>query len=225
MFMEQITEYRNCTNEIRNCTNKIKETPYYWVGMWVKNNIFSYANSFEDSIAQGQYDSKMWMCNELKKINLEMYYPLHIDIVGSWFGFPLIEMISKIFKIKQIDLYDIDENCHRVAAQYIGHFEMNFRIVQFGDFFDRKDLKRRHVIINTSSEHMPDIVSMKKYYKDYPTTPLLVIQSNNYHDVDDHINCVNDENELIIKNEIKEVYFKGKLSLPLYDRYMVIGRW
>ena len=32
-------------------------------------------------------------------------------------------------------------------------------------------------------------------------------------------------NELIEKNQIREVYFKGKQSLPMYDRYMVIGRW
>ena len=72
---------------------------------------------------------------------------------------------------------------------------------------------------------MIDIVHMKKYYKDYPITPLLVIQSNNYHNVEDHINCVNNEKELIDKNEIREVYFSGKLTQPLYDRFMVIGRW
>ena len=25
--------------------------------------------------------------------------------------------------------------------------------------------------------------------------------------------------------EIREIYFKGKQSLPLYDRFMVIGKW
>lgn len=216
--MEQISEFRSCTN-------KIKESVYYWVGLWVKNNLPDYFNSFEDSISQGQYDSKKWLIEELSKINMHQFEPLHIDIIGSWFGFPLIEMVSSKFKIKQIDLFDLDENCHRVTAQYVNHFDYNFRIVQFDDAFKRKDWRRRHIVINTSSEHMPDMLNLKPHYKDYPITPLLVIQSNNYFELNDHINCVNDEDELVEKNQIKEVYFKGKQSLPLYDRFMVIGRW
>ena len=105
------------------------------------------------------------------------------------------------------------------------NFDYDFKIVQFGDFFERTDLRRRHLIINTSSEHMPDIVKMKQYYKDYPTTPLLILQSNDYKEISDHINCVSDETELIAKNHIRQVYYKGMQSLPLYNRYMVIGRW
>ena len=71
---------------------------------------------------------------------------------------------------------------------------------------------------------MPDTLNLKSHYKDYPTSPLLVIQSNNYFDIKDHINCVKSEDELIEKNEIKNVYYKGKQSLPLYDRFMVIGK-
>ena len=72
---------------------------------------------------------------------------------------------------------------------------------------------------------MSDIVLMKEYYKDYPVKPILAIQSNNYFNVEDHINCVKNVDELIEKNEIKEVLYKGKRSLPLYDRFMVIGKW
>ena len=134
-------------------------------------------------------------------------------------------MLSKLFKIKQIDLYDIDESCHKVVAQYINHFDFDFKIVQYEDFFKRTDLRRRHIVINTSSEHMSDIVLMRKYYKDYPDTPILVIQSNNYFSLDDHINCVNNVDELIDKNHINRVLYKGTQKLPLYDRYMVIGQW
>ena len=102
---------------------------------------------------------------------------------------------------------------------------MDFKIAQFSDAFERKDWRRRHIVINTSSEHMKDTSLLKSHYKDYPTTPLLVLQSNNYFELNEHVNCVNSENELMEKNQIREVYFKGKQSLPMYDRYMVIGRW
>ena len=217
---ETIGEHRE---QISICENNNRETPYYWVNQWVNNNLPSYSNSFDDSVSQGQYESKLWLNEKLEKF---ISMPeLHIDIIGSWFGFPLIEMLANAFDIKQIDLYDIDEDCHKVTAQYINHFDCDFKIVQFKDFFERKEMRRRHLIINTSSEHMSDIVLMKEYYKDYPVKPILAIQSNNYFDVEDHINCVKEVDELIEKNQIKNVLYKGKRSLPLYDRFMVIGKW
>ena len=217
---ETIGEHRE---QISICENDNRETPYYWVNQWVNNNLPSYSNSFEDSVSQGQYESKLWLNEKLEKF-ISMS-ELHIDIIGSWFGFPLIEMLANAFDIKQIDLYDIDENCHKVVSQYINHFDYDFRIIQFKDFFERKEIRRRQLIINTSSEHMSDIITMKEYYKDYPIKPILAIQSNNYFEVEDHINCVKDVDELIEKNQIKNVLYKGKRSLPLYDRFMVIGKW
>jgi hypothetical protein len=217
---ETIGEHKE---EISICENDNRETPYYWANQWVNNNLPSYSKSFEDSVSQGQYESKLWLSQELEKI--QYFDELHIDIIGSWFGYPLIELLSKNFNIKQLDLYDLDENCHKIVAQYKNHFDEKFKIAQFGDFFERKEVRRRHLIINTSSEHMADIALMKDCYKDYPTKPILVIQSNNYFELEDHINCVKDVNELIEKNQIKDVLYRGKRSLPLYDRFMVIGKW
>ena len=44
--------------EISICENDNRETPYYWVNQWINNNLPSYSNSFEDSVSQGQYESK-----------------------------------------------------------------------------------------------------------------------------------------------------------------------
>ena len=102
---------------------------------------------------------------ELSKISIKEFEPLKIDIIGSWFAFPLIEILSKLYKIDQIDLYDIDENCHKVVAQYLNHFDYDFKVVQFGDYFEREDLRRRHIVINTSSEHMLMLLNVKDIIK------------------------------------------------------------
>ena len=95
---ETIGEHRE---QISICENDNRETPYYWVNQWVNNNLPSYSNSFEDSVSQGQYESKLWLNEKLEKF---ISMPeLHIDIIGSWFGFPLIEMLANAFDIKQID--------------------------------------------------------------------------------------------------------------------------
>lgn len=234
--MEQISKWRKNRNEISehkieigtlkekilSCENDNRETPYYWVRQWVYNNLSQYISSFDDSVSQGQYDSKIWMHEELSKIYLN---DVHVDIIGSWFAFPMIEFLIDLYDVKQIDLYDKDVNCHGVVAQYINHFDLDIKIAQFGDIFERTDYRRRQLIINTACEHMNDMSALKPTYKDYPQKPLLVLQSNNYFQLSEHVNCVNDEDELIEKNQIKEVLYKGKQSQKLYDRFMVIGKW
>ena len=201
MLNEQIGELKEKIGlqkeEIAICENTNRETPYYWVSQWVSNNIASYMESFDDSVSQGQYESKLWLIETVAKMNLFNRQPIKIELIGSWFGFP----------------------------QYMNHFDYDFKIAQYENYFDRKELRRRHIIINTASEHMNDIVEMKSYYKNYPEMPLIILQSNNYFDIDDHVNCVNHEDELADKNDLFTLYYKGKTSLPLYDRYMVIGRW
>ena len=39
-----------------------------------------------------------------------------------------------------------------------------------------------------------------------------------------HINCVNSEEELASKSGLAQVWYKGKLEMPMYTRYMVIGK-
>ena len=128
LIRETIGEHKE---QISICENDNRETPYYWVNQWVNNNLPTYSNSFEDSVSQGQYESKLWLSQELEKI--QYFDDLHIEIIGSWFGYPLIELLSKSFNIKQLDLYDLDENCHKIVAQYKNHFDEKFKIAQFGD--------------------------------------------------------------------------------------------
>ena len=42
--------------------------------------------------------------------------------------------------------------------------------------------------------------------------------------IDDHINCVNSENELIEKSELSKIMYKGSLDMSNgYRRFMAIG--
>jgi hypothetical protein len=225
---ENIREYRE---EIGNIKKKISEsenikrnTHYYWVRQWISNNLdIEVLKSFDDSMSNGQIKSKKWLCEELSKIKFSE--PIHIEIIGGWFGYPMIEMLSKIFEIKQIDYYDIDKNCKKVLAQYITHFKPTFKIAIFDDYFDRFEIRRRQLIINTSSEHMKDINSMYGCYKDYPEKPIVAIQSNNFKGVDDHINCVESSRHLMKKSKLNTVLFQGQQDMDLYKRFMVIGQW
>ena len=129
-------------------------------------------------------------------------------------------MISNL-QIKQIDFYEIDEDCKKVLTQYIQQFNYNFKIVQFGNYFERTDLRRRDLIINTSCEHMNDISLMKSFYKD---SPIIALQSNNFYE-HDHVNCVESEIQLRNNNEITVTKYMGMKEMEKYKRFMVIGEW
>ena len=102
---------------------------------------------------------------------------------------------------------------------------------EMGDYFNYKEKRRAHLIINTSCEHMPDMKDMREYYFD-PERTLLVLQSNNKTDEDDHINCVESEVELAEKNGIgflnggfRTMKSKEGKELNFWNRYMAMGKW
>ena len=77
------------------------------------------------------------------------------------------------------------------------------------------------VIINTSCEHITQL----QYYEwlhNQNSDSLYVLQSNNYVDLDEHINCSEDLIHFEQKSKLR-VLFSDRLELPKYDRYMIIG--
>ena len=71
------------------------------------------------------------LVEEFLKLKLEFIGDAHIEIIGSWFGFPLIEMISNLFPIKQIDIYDKTKNLcleKNGAFLYSANFSLGMNI-------------------------------------------------------------------------------------------------
>jgi len=55
--------------------------------------------------------------------------------------------------------------------------------------------------------------------------PLYILQSSNDTQYDDHINCVNDADELADQANLAEILYAGEKLLPNgMTRFMVIGR-
>ena len=219
----------------------LESVPPIWsrVEKFIKDHCDDYLQSYYDSISYGQLESKRWLCEELAKLdlcsqkNIEKLtidagaygwtFPLIIDFVGSWFGYPFIEMFEKIVcnRISKINMYDPDPICQMVTDQYKKCFNPNYDLIQYGDYFDRTDIRNTHLIICTACEHLDDITN-KGIHK---RKSILILQSNNYKGIDDHINCVDSVDELIEKNQIKKVFYKGEKQMIGYKRFMVIGQW
>ena len=79
------------------------------------------------------------------------------------------------------------------------------------------------IIVNTSCEHMEQHI-IDKIIEQAPDKTLFVLQSNNYVEIDQHINCSVDLQDFT--NKYKSTLEKVKtykLNMQKYTRFMVIG--
>ena len=77
------------------------------------------------------------------------------------------------------------------------------------------------VIINTSCEHITQD-QYDTWLKNITSTPLLVLQSNNYR-IPEHVRTAESLEDFKKQSDI-DVLWAGELKLQLYTRFMIIGR-
>ena len=189
------------------------------------------------SITPKQIQSKQWLVNSLESCihNHDRKFKPNSDIdvwmLGGWFGYPLIDLLDKSDTGSRIHEYmnvDLDPLATSVCYKYSNIFDMSDRVKVSTNSVESKISKLvtwgNKIIINCSSEHLPSIPEMV----DISTinyTSIFVIQSNDLFDEPDHCNCVRSEDELVEKNKMEHVYFKGALKFDNYTRFMAIGSY
>ncbi len=214
-------------------------------------------NHLEESISPNQLSSKAWMIEQLSRVGKlhgpwytpEPNYSLgsSVEIVGSWYGFPLIDHLHEALPINDIKCWDIDFEARQIAEYYLEVFQTpNVEIFSQDYFAHEREGSRAHLLINTSSEHMKDTFWMmndkfglprehldnEKHF--YVKRPVIAIQSNNMRHIAEHVNCVDSTDELIEKNKFKTIYYAGSQRMSEWQgleikqndfhRFMVIGR-
>ena len=154
---------------------------------------------------------KLWLHDELKQVNLPT--PNQIYIAGGWFGNQIIPQLLDVFPLTpRIKLHDIDEEAVKICRNI---FFKETDVVRAG-VQDSTEFEYRHMLINTSCEHMRPLNVKPGTY--------VVLQSNNYRTVEDHINCVDSPEELAEQYNVMDEFYSGSMEFEKYTRYMVIGR-
>lgn len=170
-----------------------------------------------DAFWSGQLKSKEWLITNLRK-NVNKF--VSIDIHGGWVGVLASMLFQSDVPILNIRSVDIDPSCEPIAVNMNKIEEMTgrFRAVTSDMCAIRCD---SDVVINTSCEH----ISQNQYdlwLRGMPHDSLLVLQSNNY-DIPEHVRTAKDLEEFKVQCGIT-VLWSGELELPLYKRFMIIGR-
>lgn len=172
-----------------------------------------------ESFWKGQVRSKVWLIEQLaKEIDKSKQ---RIVIHGGWNGVLSSLLFNSSINIDHITSIDIDSYCEEIATTINKRQEIEGRFSAVtSDMCDFENYEA-DIVINTSCEHITD-EQIKKWFKNIPVGAFVVMQSNNYFDLDEHINCVNSAEELAAKVPIKSKTYK--FETPKYTRFMIIGK-
>ena len=170
-----------------------------------------------DAFWSGQLKSKEWLIVNLRK-HVNKF--VTVDIHGGWVGVLASMLFQSEVPVLNIRSIDIDPACEPIAINMNKIEEMvgKFRAVTADMCAIRSDAD---VVINTSCEHITQD-QYDLWLSGMPYNTLLVLQSNNYN-IPEHVRIANDLEEFKTQSKIN-VLWAGELELPLYKRFMIIGR-
>lgn len=170
-----------------------------------------------DAFWSGQLKSKEWLISCLGE---HINSPVRIDIHGGWVGVLASMIFQSTIPARYICSVDIDPSCEPIATMMnkIEEQDGRFRAIT-ADMCSAP--VSGDVVINTSCEHITQ-EQYNLWLSKIPQTSLLVLQSNNYK-IPEHVRTATDLEEFKTQCGLKTVLWTGKLDLPLYRRFMIIG--
>jgi len=204
----------------------------------LRNAVDNEGAELSDALSWGQLKSKRWLVSELEKLNLDLGT---IFLCAGWYATLAPMLFDSNCKIDKIRSFDIDESCVSIADTINSNkvkenwkfksvtddiFNINYSIHQWQTWSKANNrmsypiTDTPNTIINTSCEH---IENFDVWYNKIPNGKIVVLQSNNYFEVEGHINCSNSLEEFVNQTPMSHVYYDGELFLDKYTRYMRIG--
>jgi hypothetical protein len=211
-----------------------------------KNFFVNETKIWNDSFSRGQIKSKQWVIKELTKLNLDLGT---VFLCAGWYATLATMLFESKVTVGKIRSFDIDPSCAKIAEVFNKPwFEEDWRfkastvdIMDFewtdvpapsdgtmGNFYYMTSASDKHIqmkdnpdtIINTSCEH---IANFDEWYNNIPDGKLVILQSNDYFEIEEHVNCHKTISQFSKSTPMKETLFEGQLFLPDYTRFMKIG--
>lgn len=179
------------------------------------------------ALNKNQMASKLWLAEALlDSVGGRLGRLL---VLGGWVGvLAAVLLHDRRFDIAGVTSLDIDPACAPVAeALNATHVRAGRFDARTGDMLDLDYAGVRpaaeapsDVIVNTSCEHLPDFA---RWYARVPPGRLVVLQSNDYFAVGEHVNCVPDLATFRAQAPLSRTLFAGERSMRRYTRFMLIG--
>ena len=203
-----------------------------------KNFFVNETEIWNDCFSRGQLQSKLWLVTELQKTKVDLGT---VYLCAGWYATLATMLFESGIKVDKIRSFDIDDTCVDIAetfnkkwfvkdwqfkslTQDIMDINYNEHTWQYWSNANNRmsypitDIP--DTIINTSCEH---VENFEEWYAKIPDSKLVVLQSNNYYEVEEHVNCVGSIEEFSVSTPMSNCLYLGELQLEKYSRFMKIG--
>ena len=186
-----------------------------------------------DAFSLGQLKSKLWLIENLPTDLGKVF------ICAGWYGTLASFMFDKSReKFDVIRSFDIDPTCANIAETMNKPYviegwqfkasTMDIHAMEYPTSYTTHKsngeakviTEMPDTIINTSCEHIKDF---DRWYNKITKGVMVILQSNNFFEVAEHVNCVNSYEEFESKTPIEHPFYGGHLELDKYTRFMRIG--
>ena len=181
-----------------------------------------------DSMNQSQLESKLWIIQELIKLEIK---PKRVAILAGWYSQYIIPLLIE-HGVEFIYNFEIDRDAKDISYKFNKRYkdqekyECHITDIMFKEIWRKEEnYGAFDVLINTSCEHMFPMRRFRELNKNLSGNPIYVLQSTNEDKYEDHINCVSGPEELAEQAELINVVYSGTKILDNgMKRFMVIGK-
>ena len=177
--------------------------------------------SIVNSVNSNQNMSKEWLIENMSERLESIVENPKVCVAAGWYGMLADKM--RDFTNNKVVSFDIDPKCAKYGK--IMYPKVSFKTADIKDFH----AGQYDVLMCTSCEHISD-ETLNKFLRTRKEQSLVVLQSNNYFGLDEHINCKNSLKEFI--DSLTYAVPSAKINIlnssekrinDKFDRYMVIG--
>ena len=171
--------------------------------------------SIINSLNENQEKSKDWLIEKSKQYFTFFNNP-SVVVAAGWYGHLANKINDNIYTTGEIVSFDKDPQCKKIGKKL-------YKDIIFTDA-DIKyyDVKRFDIVMCTSCEHLGQYL-IDEFLKRRKKGSLVILQSNNYFSIKEHINCHNSVIEFEKTLKLEKILYRGTLKLDKFERYMVIG--
>tara|TARA_B100000497_G_scaffold125630_1_gene162495 strand:+ start:292 stop:1050 length:759 start_codon:yes stop_codon:yes gene_type:complete len=188
-----------------------------------------------DCFSRGQIESKLWLVNELNKLDVELGT---VFLCAGWYATLATMLFESNINVDKVRSFDIDPSCVDIAEVFNKpwvmkdwKFKSSIQDINNIDYNNHTYSVKRSdgsqviltdspdTVINTSCEHIFDF---NEWYDKIPKGKLIIVQSNNFFEVPDHVNCCKTLEDFAEQTPM-DIAYEGTLELPKYNRFMRIG--
>lgn len=175
----------------------------------------------KDAFSSGQVGSKIWLCEELEKLNWESNITY---IYGGWHGILGFLLLSRgKFNVNKIRSLDIDPSCESIADMINENWVwQDWRFKAFTQDCNSYEGQYGDLIINTSTEHFESM----DWFDKIPKGTRVILQGNNMPH-SEHVVHTETLEDFKKQYQLNNIVFEGKKEFEYptwsFTRFMLIG--